>query len=748
MFAEVIVDISLEKLDRIFQYIIPEVLVEQAVPGAQVKVPFGNGNRIVDGFIVSLSEKADYPVERMKPIAEIPRKAVVMESQLIALAYWIKKHYGGTMNDALRTVLPVKRTVKAVEKRYLHRLASEEQFIQFQKDCEKKHRTAQGRLAAALLEKDRWELQELKKTYGITMPVIHALEDRKLVSITSDQIYRNPRTWNVDADQKQQPVTLNEEQSNAVSDIMRAYESGVRTPWLLHGVTGSGKTEVYMELIRRMMLLGKQCIVLIPEISLTFQTVQRFKRQFGNKVSFLHSRLSQGERYDQYIRAKQGEISVMIGPRSALFTPFSRLGLIIVDEEQENSYKSESVPRYHAREAAIYRSTLCDGMVVLGSATPSVETFYHVQKGDYAIAHLTKRAVLHAVLPKVHVADMRKELEEGNRSIFSRSLKILIQDRLSKKQQIMLFLNRRGFAGFVSCRSCGQAMKCPHCDVSLTFHQKRKGDRGTLVCHYCGYETEMVMRCPDCGSPYVGTFGIGTQKVEQYLAKEFPEARILRMDADTTRGKEGHEKILLAFQKHEADILVGTQMIVKGHDFPNVTLVGAIAADLSLNGSDYTAAEKTYQLLAQAAGRAGRGSIPGDVVIQTYQPNHYSICAAAANDYQSFYENEISFRTMAGYPPVQHLLAVFVSGGDESAVTGCARAAADFLKRDRDIQVLGPMKASLYRANDQYRNVIYVRNTDPERLILLKDGLEEWMKEQMAYREISVTYDFDPCHSY
>lgn len=748
MFAEVIVDISLEKLDRIFQYIIPEPLKEKAVPGAQVKVPFGKGNRMVDGFIVGLSEKADYPVERMKSIAEIPKKAVVMESQLIALAYWIKKQYGGTLNDALRTVLPVKKTVKAVEKRYLHRLASEEQFMQFKSECEKKHRTAQARLAAAFMEKDHWELGELKKAYGITMPVVHALEERNLICMTSDQIYRNPQLSNVKLEQKKQPVTLNEEQLGAVSDIMKAYESGVRTPWLLHGVTGSGKTEVYMELIRRMISLGKQCIVLIPEISLTFQTVQRFSRQFGSQVSFLHSRLSQGERFDQYVRAKKGEISVMIGPRSALFTPFSRLGLIIVDEEQENSYKSESVPRYHAREAAIYRSRLCGGMVVLGSATPSVETYYHVQKGDYGISRLTKRAVLHAVLPNVHVVDMREELKEGNRSIFSRSLKTLIRDRLSKKQQIMLFLNRRGFAGFVSCRSCGQALKCPHCDVSLTFHQNRKGDRGALVCHYCGYETEMVTRCPACGSHYVGTFGIGTQKVEQYLAKEFPDARILRMDADTTRGKEGHEKILLAYQNHEADILVGTQMIVKGHDFPNVTLVGAIAADLSLNGADYTAAEKTYQLLAQAAGRAGRGSIPGDVVIQTYQPNHYSICAAADKDYQSFYQNEITFRTMAGYPPVQHLLAVFVSSGEENAVEACAKAAAVFLKDYKNIQVLGPMKASPYRANDQYRNVIYVRDPDSERLIFYKERLEEWLKEQAGYRDTSVTYDFDPSHSY
>lgn len=782
MFAEVIVDISLEKLDRIFQYIIPDNLHERAVPGAQVRVPFGKGNRIVDGFIVSLSKKADYPVERMKAIAEVPEKSVVMESQLIALAYWLKKQYGGTMNDALRTVLPVKKTVKAVEKRYLHRLVSVEEMLRFREECIKKRRTAQKRLSDAMIEKDQWELSELKQAHDVSMAVIRTLEQMGLIRMDSGRIYRNPQIAGTDItgtvitgtditgtgitqadivrtdiagmDMEPPEVSLNEEQLRAVRDILNAYGQGRRFPWLLHGVTGSGKTEVYMELIKKMIALGKQCIVLIPEISLTFQTVQRFQRQFGDKVSFLHSRLSQGERYDQFLRAKHGELQIMIGPRSALFTPFSNLGMIIVDEEQENSYKSESVPRYHAREAAIYRAKLCGGMAVLGSATPSVDTYYHVTAGDYGISRLTKRAVENAVLPNVQVVDMREELKDGNRSIFSRRLKELIENRLSKKQQIMLFLNRRGYAGFVSCRSCGQAFRCPHCDISLTFHQRGSADDGYLACHYCGYETEMVKRCPVCGSPFVGTFGIGTQKVEQYVKKDFPNARIIRMDADTTKGKGGHEKLLLAYKNHEADILVGTQMIVKGHDFPNVTLVGAIMADLSLNGSDYTAAEKTYQLLAQAAGRAGRRSLPGEVVIQTYQPNHYSILAAANKDYPEFYRNEISFRKMLEYPPVRHLLAVLLSGEEEETVCECANALAGFLKEgwngqdSQGWQALGPVKASLYRANDQYRKVIYIRNRDPQALILCKERMEERVRGMELFRNVSVTYDFDPQHSY
>ncbi|MDE6688104.1 MAG: primosomal protein N', partial [Lachnospiraceae bacterium] len=376
---------------------------------------------------------------------------------------------------------------------------------------------------------------------------------------------------------------------------------------LLHGITGSGKTEVYMELIEKNISMGKQAIVLIPEIALTFQTLMRFYARFGDRVSVLHSRLSDGERYDQYERARTGQLDVMIGPRSALFTPFMQLGLIVIDEEHENSYKSEKMPKYHAREVAEYIAKRDHAALVLGSATPSLESYYRALKGEYRLYELKYRPQ-NAVLPQVYIADMRKELKEGNKSFFSRKLKELMLERLLREEQIMLFINRRGYAGFVSCRECGYVVKCPHCDVSLSQHHgngmyQKKEQK--LICHYCGYQTDMLMECPECGSPYIAGFRAGTQRIEEELKKWYPSVRVLRMDADTTRKKEDYEKILSSFAAHEADVLIGTQMIVKGHDFPNTTLVGAIAADLSLSVGDYRAAERTFQLLTQAAGRAG-----------------------------------------------------------------------------------------------------------------------------------------------
>ena len=465
--------------------------------------------------------------------------------------------------------------------------------------------------------------------------------------MTEERQYRNPVMRAGERDQ--QPV-LNDQQRRIVDTVTGDYRQGIRKTYLIHGVTGSGKTEVYMGIIEKVIAEHKQVIVLIPEIALTFQTVSRFYRRFGERVSVMHSRLSQGEKFDQFERAKAGEIDIMIGPRSALFTPFEHLGLIVIDEEHETSYQSEMPPKYHAREVAVHRASMVGASVILGSATPSLESYYRAQKGRYTLFTLTKRAG-GASLPKVWVTDLREELERKNRSIFGGKLMELMQDRLAKKEQIILFLNRRGYAGSVSCRKCGEVIKCPHCSVSMTAHM-RYGRLEHLVCHYCGYQATMPALCPKCRSRYIGTFGIGTQKVEQLVRERFPQARVLRMDADTTTGKEGHEKILRDFAAGSADILIGTQMIVKGHDFPNVTLVGILAADLSLNVGDFRAAERTYQLLAQAAGRAGRGEKPGDVVLQTYQPEHYSIVSAAKQDYLGFYEQELIQRQILHYPPV------------------------------------------------------------------------------------------------
>ena len=432
---------------------------------------------------------------------------------------------------------------------------------------------------------------------------------------------------------------------------------------------------------------------------------------------------------------------------SALFTPFPNLGVIIIDEEHEAAYKSETVPRYHARETAIARAQMCGARVVLGSATPSVESYDRAKQGQYRLFEMKER-VSARPLPSVYTVDLREELRNGNRSIFSDKLRELITDRLEKKEQIMLFINRRGVAGFVSCRSCGEVIKCPHCDVSLNLH-----NNGKLVCHYCGYEQPMVKECPSCGSPYIGGFKAGTQKIEEMVKRQFPTARVLRMDLDTTRKKGGYEEILSAFANGEADILIGTQMIVKGHDFPNVTLVGVLAADLSLHISDYRAAERTFQLLTQAAGRAGRGHRQGEVVIQTYQPEHYSVVTAAEQDYEAFFEQEIFLREMMHYPPKWHMLVIHAAGAQEMLV----KQAQDVLKykiltqsddEKSSLQVIGPADAAVSKINDIYRKMLYAKAADYQKLVSIKNMLEEYIRIDPAFRNVNIQFDFDPMNGF
>ena len=509
----------------------------------------------------------------------------------------------------------------------------------------------------------------------------------------------------------------------------------------MYGVTGSGKTEVYMEMISRVVAQGKQAIMLIPEIALTYQTVMRFYARFGNRVSILNSRLSQGERSDQMERVRRGEVDVMIGPRSALFTPFANLGLIVIDEEHEPTYKSEQVPRYHARETAIKRAQIEQASVVLGSATPSMEAFSWCRGGSCTMLELKSRAT-RQMMPEVYTVDMREELRNGNRSILSDHLAELMEKCLKEHHQMMLFLNRRGYAGFVSCRSCGYVVKCPHCDVSLSEHRG-----GKLVCHYCGHEERMIGKCPSCGSPYIGGFRMGTQQVEDLVKKRFPQARVLRMDLDTTKNKDGHEKILSAFANEEADILIGTQMIVKGHDFPGVTLVGILAADMSLYGDDYRSGERTFQLLVQAAGRAGRGDLPGEVVIQTYSPDHYSIVSAAKQDYESFYEEEMRYRRLMGYPPAAGLMAVLVSGADEALLTKASGYLKEFAVRaakDAPMSVIGPASPSIGKINDIYRKVIYLKSEDERILMAVKDRMEKYIEINRGFQSLKIQFDMNP----
>ena len=739
MFADVIVDIQHEKLDKIFQYRIPASMEDRLEPGMQVLVPFGKGNRRITGYVTGISETCDYDLSKVKEIAEIPERGMEIEAKLVALAAWMKENYGGTMIQALKTVLPIRHKENAKVKKRLRLLLDEETGLRQLHYYLEKNQKARARLMAALLDDHLLEYDLVTKKLNITLPVIRALEEQGVLAIESEQVFRTPLKQ---AEKREEQISYTPEQTDVISHFREDFRQGTRRTYLIHGVTGSGKTEVYMEMIRTVVEQGRQAIVLIPEIALTYQTVMRFYRRFGDRVSIMNSRLSAGERYDQMMRAKAGQVDVMIGPRSALFTPFPDLGLIVIDEEHEPTYKSEQTPRYHARETAIRRAQTEDASVVLGSATPSMEAMYRARRGEYVLFEMKNRSRMQQ-MAQVYTVDMREELKSGNRSILSGKLAGLMADRLENGEQTMLFLNRRGYSGFISCRECGHVVKCPHCDVSLSVHRD-----GKMRCHYCGYEQPKVTACPECGSPYIGEFRAGTQQIEDLVHQAFPQARVLRMDMDTTRQKDSHGKILSAFANEEADILVGTQMIVKGHDFPNVTLVGILAADMSLYTADYRSGERTFQLLTQAAGRAGRGEKPGEAVIQTYDPSHYAIRTAADQDYEAFYEEEIRYRELMGYPPAEELLAVFVSGEDEALLEkGCGYLKEYILRvagGTSEIQVIGPASPGIDKIRDVYRRVIYVKAARYETLVRIKNRAERYIEINSGYDRMRIQFDFNP----
>ena len=663
-FANIIVDISVDKLDRTFQYRIPDELAGAVCEGSRVRIPFGKGNVIKEGYVFSIEDEPRLEREKIKDVLEYVPGSVTVEGKLFTLAAWMRNQYGSTMNQALKTVLPVKQLRK-------------------RKPKEK--------------EMDR------------ILPEIEPIPE------------------------------LNELQKKVLEGICHEQENKNR-PCLIQGITGSGKTYIYIHLIEKTIQQGRQAILLIPEISLTWQTLNRFYKCFGERVGVLNSKMSKGERADLVEKVKAGEIDLVIGPRSALFTPFPDLGLILIDEEHETSYQSEVTPRYHARETAIKRAEIENAYVVFGSATPSVEAIYACRNGQFAHFMLTERFGS-ANLPSVSVVDMREELREGNRSILSMALKEAIQDRLDKKEQIMLFLNRRGHTGFISCRSCGTVVKCPHCDVSLTMH---KG--GKLVCHYCGYTEPMIRFCKECGSPFIGGFSVGTEQVEELVASEFPGARILRMDADTTKRKGSFEKILDSFSRQKADILIGTQMIVKGHDFPNVTLVGILAADMSLHASDYRAGERTFQLISQAIGRAGRGSKKGEAVIQTYDPDHFAIISAVDGNFDMFYNEELEDREMLEYPPSGHMIAVHGSGEEEEHLY----RGMEHLKRyaltqiqDKEIRILGPAEENISKVADVYRAALYLKGKNTADLIRLRRKLEKYIEINKGFDPLNIQFNLD-----
>lgn len=670
-YADVILGITNESVDRPFTYAVPEALRALMVPGTAVKVPFGRGKQLKTAYVIALRETAPEGIQSFREIGAVAEKELSAERTLLSLAVWMHQHYGCMLNQALKTVLPVKRKVRI-----------------------------RGKAEAAEV-------------------------------VTGNAAER--------AMPAELPFAPTEEQQQVLQRFRSSLSAGRAENYLLFGITGSGKTEVYAEMIREVLREGKAVILLLPEISLTFQTVRRLRKIFGSRIALLHSRLSAGERYEQFRRAASGEADIMVGPRSAVFAPFERLGLIIVDEEHDSAYKNDTVPRYETRDVAEKRAQLSGASVVFGSATPSAAAWKKAQRGAYTLLTLSRRAVPGARPAAVHVVDLRQELREGNRSVFSRRLQEMIADRLAKKEQTILFMNRRGYSNFVSCRSCGNAIRCPHCDVTLTLH-----DGSRLLCHYCGYAQSLPEHCPDCGSPYIAGFGTGTQKLEAMTGKMFPAARVLRMDADAASGKNAGKNILAAFSAGEADILIGTQMVVKGHDFPRVTLVGIMAADTELYVSSYASAERTFQLLTQAAGRAGRGSRAGAVVIQTYRPDHYAVRAAAAQDYPRFIQEELAYRQTGGYPPALHILTVQLASKNElllNRAAECLAAQYSAEARQEGAALIGPANASVYKVHDYFRKLIYLKHSSYDILLRIKNRTEPSFRAAFP-AGISVLYDF------
>ncbi|MBO5564878.1 MAG: primosomal protein N' [Lachnospiraceae bacterium] len=749
LFAQVIIDISHQRIDHPFTYRIPETLREKVRIGDVVQVPFGKGNSLRRAYVLHITDNADVSSDKIKEIHSVlsvreSDTASVVTGRQIALAAWMQEQYGSTMASALKCVVTGERRGKGKEEKEIVLLLSEEEAKEALSLYEKKHQVARARLIRELIEAPRQPYSIITSKLHIPPATLRALKEQGVIEVRSFSRLRDPVSF---TGASYALKTLSAAQQSIVDHVIADFDAGISSTSLIHGITGSGKTEVYISIIGKIVERKKSAIMLIPEIALTYQTLLRFYARFGNRVSVVNSSLSEAEKRDQFERALKREIDVIIGPRSALFTPFPNIGAILIDEEHETSYKNEQMPKYHAREVTMQLAKMHGAVVVLGSATPSVTSFDRARSGEYKLYTLQERPT-GGSLAKVRIADMRRELQDGNRAILSRALSERIADRLAKKEQVMLFLNRRGYAAFVSCRECGYVAKCPHCEVALSHHRKKGKD--VLRCHYCGYETAMMKICPDCGSKYIAGFRAGTEQIETFLREAYPSAKILRMDADTTAKKGEYERILSSFAAEEADILVGTQMIVKGHDFPKVTLVGVLLADLSLYAGDYTGAEKTFDLLTQAAGRAGRGGQEGEVIIQTYQPENYAIVHAAEQDYEGFYEEEIEYRRLLLYPPASHMLSVqFFSRSEDACLTraGEVRQILEEEKTFSDLILIGPAAAGIVKIKDTYRYALYLKDAKYDTLVQCRKLIEEKLPPASG-KEVLMQYDFDPVYAF
>ncbi|MBT2665863.1 primosomal protein N' [Bacillus sp. ISL-4] len=796
--ASVIVDVPAKQTDREFDYRIPEKWNQVIKPGMRVIVPFGP--RMVQGFVTGLKAKSDFA--KLRNIKEPMDLEPILNDELLQLGDWLTKEAMCFKISALQAMLPAamkakyEKVIKVVEDKkdqlplFIQNLFGKNDSISwkdviegenaslFQKEMQNgnlelvynvknrlnkktvrviksllspkelkemasamsSHAKKQQELLQYFIEhQEPIPLKELLELINTSSGTVKSLVSKGALAEMDQEIYRDPYENRVF--EKSTPFKLTAEQTAALKPINEKIHHDEHDVFLLYGVTGSGKTEVYLQAIASVIEKGKEAIMLVPEISLTPQTVKRFKERFGEQVAVMHSGLSVGEKYDEWRKIHRKEVKVVVGARSAVFAPFENLGLIIIDEEHESSYKQEETPRYHARDVAIERAKSYKCPVILGSATPTLESFARAKKNVYKLLTLSQR-MNKSALPAVDIVDMREELRTGNRSMFSELLFTKLKDRLEKGEQTVLMLNKRGHSSFVMCRSCGLVINCPNCDISLTYH--RFND--IMKCHYCGFEEGMPSVCPECESEHIRFFGTGTQKVEEELAKILPEARVIRMDVDTTSKKGSHERLLNAFGEGKADILLGTQMIAKGLDFPNITLVGVLSADTMLHLPDFRSSEKTFQLLTQVSGRAGRHQLPGEVVIQTYTPEHYSIELSALQDFDAFYEREMHLRRQSHYPPYYYVVLITVSHEDLMKTVSVTEKITNYLgsRLNRDSIVLGPVASPISRINNRYRYQCLIKyKREPDLNQHLRTLLEHYQKET-AQNHLQISIDLNP----
>lgn len=736
-YALIIVSISHSNIDHIFHYKIPEHLMSVVKIGMRVIVPFGKGNRKIEGYVTGFSDNADIDDSIIKEIYDICESYSIISPKRIELAKWMQTKYYTTLSNCIQCIIPKRVNEKNFACVVLN---SENNNINEAVEKVMKKDTKQKKVLSLLLKGDEIPVSHIKTLLDVEDAPINALIKKGIIKKVYEQVYRG--NFNTASVKKTVPPKLTAEQEKACNVVFNEMDNYTGKPILVYGVTGSGKTEIYLRAIEKALSEGKSAIVLVPEISLTQQTVERFVSRFGDKVSVTHSRLNDGERYDQWKRARLGEISVMIGPRSAVFTPFENLGIIIIDEEHETTYKSDQLsPKYDAREVAEKLIELYGCTVVLGSATPSIISYHKAENKEYTLCQLNNR--VNNSFPDIKIVDMRLELANKNFSVFSRDLKEAIRRNINNKEQTILFLNRRGYSTFVSCRECGYVMTCNNCNVNYTYH---KGIN-RLSCHYCGASVNVPEVCPSCGSKHIKYFGTGTEKIEQEVNKIFPDAKVLRMDLDTTQRKNSHQTILDEFRSGKADILIGTQMIAKGLDFENVTLVGIIAADLSLNVGDYRSAETTYQLVSQVAGRAGRAEKKGNVFIQTYSPEHYSILFAAKNDYMGFYNEEITYRKDMIYPPFTNIFVVMFVGENERYIRQCLSDLLYVMKhynKNNMFTHLGPSPAVISKINNNYRWQLMVKCENEEKLRNYVLFCLDKLKQNVSLSNVSIHLYMNP----